>query len=132
MIDVEIREGVSRELPAWMADEGACAAMSLGSPQVSVDALTELRVILLRCSGSPAISETSDGDGKEPSDETITKDRKRSIHAGSSPRANPATRPTKKEELLNALADLMLEALGAESALNQEQKEGSDESKNHA
>ena len=38
----------------------------------------------------------------------------------------------RKEELLNALADLMLEALGAESAMNQEQKEGSDESKDHA
>jgi hypothetical protein len=37
-----------------------------------------------------------------------------------------------KEELLKALADLMLEALGAESATNQEQKEGSDESKDHA
>jgi hypothetical protein len=38
----------------------------------------------------------------------------------------------RKEELLKALADLMLEALGAESAMNQEQKEGSDESKDHA
>ena len=37
-----------------------------------------------------------------------------------------------KEELLKALADLMLEALGAESAMNQEPKEGSDESKDHA
>jgi hypothetical protein len=37
-----------------------------------------------------------------------------------------------KEELLKALADLMLEALGAESAMNQNPKEGSDESKDHA
>jgi hypothetical protein len=37
-----------------------------------------------------------------------------------------------KEELLKALAVLMLELLGAESATNQEQKEGSDESKDYA
>ena len=38
----------------------------------------------------------------------------------------------RKEELLKALADLLLEALGGESAENQGEKEGSDESKDHA
>jgi len=38
----------------------------------------------------------------------------------------------RKEELLKALADLLLEALGGESTENQDEKEGSDESKDHA
>jgi hypothetical protein len=38
----------------------------------------------------------------------------------------------RKEELLKALADLLLEALGGESGENQDDKEGSDESKDHA
>jgi hypothetical protein len=38
----------------------------------------------------------------------------------------------RKEELLKALADLLLEALGGESGQNQGEKEGSDESKDHA
>ena len=37
-----------------------------------------------------------------------------------------------KEELLRVLAELMLEALGVESAENQGEKEQTDESKNHA
>jgi hypothetical protein len=37
-----------------------------------------------------------------------------------------------KEELLKALTDLMLEALGAESGEDQSEKEASDESKDHA
>ena len=36
-----------------------------------------------------------------------------------------------KEELLNALADLMLEALGGEPGEHEDQKEVSDESKDH-
>lgn len=38
----------------------------------------------------------------------------------------------RKEELLKALADLLLEALGGESAENQGEKEASDELKDHA
>jgi hypothetical protein len=38
----------------------------------------------------------------------------------------------RKEEVLSALADLLLEALGVESGENQGAKEASDESKDHA
>ncbi|MEI6297114.1 MAG: hypothetical protein WCO84_05775 [bacterium] len=38
----------------------------------------------------------------------------------------------RKEEVLKALADLMLEALGAESREDQSEKEASDESEDHA
>ena len=50
------------------------------------------------------------------------------LHRDQSPPLDEA----RKEELLKALADLMLEALGGESGENQGEKEGSDESKDHA
>jgi hypothetical protein len=60
IIDVEIRQGGSRELPTWMADKAACSYMSLGSPQVSASALIELRALLPSGSTSPSDSEESD------------------------------------------------------------------------
>jgi hypothetical protein len=45
---------------------------------------------------------------------------------------SPPLDEARQEELLKALADLMLEALGGESAENPYEKEGSDESKDHA
>ena len=38
------RPDLARELPNWMFDESYCASMSLGPPQVSVEALNELRM----------------------------------------------------------------------------------------
>ena len=38
----------------------------------------------------------------------------------------------RKEEVLEALADLMLEALGADSGADQSEKEASDEPEDHA
>ena len=50
------------------------------------------------------------------------------LHRDPSPHFDEA----REAELLKALADLMLEALGGESEENQGEKEGSDESKDHA
>ncbi len=44
---------------------------------------------------------------------------------------NPHLDEPRKEELLKVLAELMLEALGVESAENQGEKEPSDESQDH-
>jgi hypothetical protein len=44
---VDIHEGLCRELPDWMFDASLCRAMVLGRPQVCLEALKELRVILL-------------------------------------------------------------------------------------
>jgi len=44
----------------------------------------------------------------------------------------PPLDDARKEELLKALADLMLEALGGESGANPGGKEGDDESQDHA
>src|SRR3954471_11115487 len=43
---VEERIGVLRELPAWMCDEAACAAMTPGPPAVSIAALNDLTLVL--------------------------------------------------------------------------------------
>src|SRR6185312_12780324 len=51
---VEVVQGISRELPAWMADAAACAAMSSGPPQVDLGHLNELRAILDKHSAKPA------------------------------------------------------------------------------
>jgi hypothetical protein len=45
---------------------------------------------------------------------------------------SPPVDEARKEELLNALADLMLEALGAEPGEDQSEKEESVESQDHA
>ena len=50
------------------------------------------------------------------------------LHRNPTPHLDEA----RKAELLKALADLLLAALGGESAENQGEKEASDESKDHA
>src|SRR6516164_1577937 len=40
------RPDLSRELPNWMFDEGYCASMSLGPPQISIEGLSELAAVL--------------------------------------------------------------------------------------
>ena len=45
---------------------------------------------------------------------------------------SPPLDEARKEELLKALADLMLEALGAESGVDQSEKEASAESQDHS
>ena len=51
---VEVRRGLCRELPAWMLDASMCAAMSLGAPQVSIEALNELRSVLTGRAAAPS------------------------------------------------------------------------------
>jgi len=46
VIHVDTDEKVSRELPAWMVDASICRGMELGSPQVSVAGLRELREVV--------------------------------------------------------------------------------------
>ena len=35
-----------RELPNWMFDQGYCAGMTLGPPEISIEGLNELAVVL--------------------------------------------------------------------------------------
>lgn len=50
---VEERIGVLRELPAWMCDEAACAAMTPGPPTVSIAALNDLTLVLADLTAKP-------------------------------------------------------------------------------
>ncbi len=45
-IYTEERRGFSREVPNWMFDESYCVGMALGPPQISIDGLNELAVVL--------------------------------------------------------------------------------------
>ena len=40
------RPDLSRELPNWMFDEGYCASMALGPPEISIEGLNELAGVL--------------------------------------------------------------------------------------
>src|SRR3954453_7160750 len=50
---VEERIGVLRELPAWMCDEAACAAMTPGPPAVAIAALNDLTLVLAGLTAKP-------------------------------------------------------------------------------
>jgi len=64
VIHVEVAPGTVTVLPDWMVDASVCAGMTLGAPRVSVDALRELRRLLLErgfrrsfCDDSPVVQE---------------------------------------------------------------------------
>jgi hypothetical protein len=40
------RPDLCRELPNWMFDQGYCAGMTLGPPEISIEGLNELAVVL--------------------------------------------------------------------------------------
>ena len=40
------RPDLCRELPNWMFDEGYCAGMALGAPEISINGLNELAAVL--------------------------------------------------------------------------------------
>ena len=44
VVHVDVSGTVSRELPAWMVDGSICRGMKLRPPQVSINALNELRL----------------------------------------------------------------------------------------
>ena len=64
---LEARVGISREVPGWMCDASACAALSVGKPQIGVEALNELRAVLTayvedsNASGTMASSDREEG-----------------------------------------------------------------------
>lgn len=69
-VDLEIRPGVSRELPAWMTEVSVCLAMSLGRPQLSIAALSELRAVLRPSLAAALVGGSLDGESKGISNET--------------------------------------------------------------
>ena len=45
-IHTEIKPGYSREAPPWMFDPSFCARMSKGPPEVNIESLNELAILL--------------------------------------------------------------------------------------
>jgi hypothetical protein len=45
-ISTDERPDLCRELPNWMFDQGYCAGMTLGPPEISIEGLNELAVVL--------------------------------------------------------------------------------------
>ena len=43
---IEVRPGLSREIPEWMCDGAACATITLGRAQIAIASLIELRALL--------------------------------------------------------------------------------------
>jgi hypothetical protein len=62
---LEARAGTSREIPGWMCDAGACAALSVGKPQIGVEALNELRVVLTAYVADSKVRETMASSDRE-------------------------------------------------------------------
>ena len=82
VVHVEVRDGLSRELPAWMFDASVCVGMKLGPPQVSAEALTTLREALSAQRELGAAGRSSGCSGEEgQSDEAIVKDFKEATSA---------------------------------------------------
>jgi hypothetical protein len=68
---IEVRPGLSREIPAWMCDGAACASITSGSAQIAVAGLIELRAVLdSRSAELPADRSSISSTAKEDLDET--------------------------------------------------------------
>src|SRR5438046_420850 len=72
IVHLEVRADVSWEIPVWMCDASVCAAMSVGPPQISIDALNELRGVLTNHSRDHGSSDPSKEE-ESRDDRTTTK-----------------------------------------------------------
>ena len=74
VVHVDVRGGVSRELPAWMVDASVCRGMEqLGPPEVSLAALNELRCVLSAASAGSVSKAVSSLHKENRSGETAAK-----------------------------------------------------------
>jgi hypothetical protein len=124
------RPDLARELPNWMFDERYRAGMSLGPPQVSVEALSALAAVLAaggkRRSRSRPFEpkEAIRAQEKEPGSKAVPADLE-----PPRPTAFPVPRNTKG--LIETLADLLLEALGEQTTLSEASEGGGHEPQDH-
>src|SRR3954447_4621747 len=89
---VEERIGVLRELPAWMCDEVACAAMTPGPPAIAIAALIDLTLVLAGLTAKhPSPSSSSSPVTLESPHETTGTTQPHPTHVA--PRARAGNRP---------------------------------------
>jgi hypothetical protein len=79
VIHVEVAPGIVTILPDWMVDASVCAGMALGAPRISMDALRDLRLLLLErgfgrsfCDDSPVVQENRDEQSAQDPEGTVT------------------------------------------------------------
>lgn len=77
VVHLELNRKYSRELPAWMVDAAVCGAMSVGTPQLSAKALSELRAVVSALSSAdgslkPSPTEGPSHEASKPIVETST------------------------------------------------------------
>jgi hypothetical protein len=113
-----------------MCDASICAAMSKGPPQIAIDALNELRSALTNHSPRGSDRGSSDSFKEEDSrdDKTITK----TARTRAQPRRQLGLTAQRSPELVQALADLLLQALGGGVDEEAQAIGGRDECEGHA
>jgi hypothetical protein len=123
------RPDLARELPNWMFDESYCAGMTSGPPQVSIEALNELAAVLAGGGkSSERGSRSSPSETKEAIRAQEEEPRPIATRAGSrTPRSNA---PNVKG-LIEALADLLLEAMGERTTAPAARQGGGHEPQDH-
>ncbi|WP_375779028.1 hypothetical protein ACE103_08295 [Bradyrhizobium sp. ma5] len=100
-----------------MFDDSCCAGMALGPPQVSIEGLNELAVVLKllgtnQASGARSRSSTKREKGRSEKKPISRADATR---PGSGSSDSPDPLGTNPKDLIQALADLLLEAAGVET-----------------
>ena len=107
------RPDLCRELPNWMFDESYCAGMTLGAPEISIDGLNELASVLASFGANRkrgAQSDPSRTKEVDRAEKPAPQSNAARSRAGTSNPTTPVEGNTKG--LVEALADLLLEALG--------------------
>ena len=128
------RPDLARELPNWMFEERYCAGMSLGPPQVSIEALNALAAVLAAGGksakrGSRSRPSETEGGDSCPREGTRIEDNSRWTLEPRRPTPFPA--PPSAKGLIEALADLLLEALGERTTAVEGSEGGGHEPQDH-
>jgi hypothetical protein len=127
------RPDLCRELPNWMFDQGYCAGMTLGPPEISIEGLNELAVVLDlfdRDRTPGAQSRPSKPREKGGAEQTASGSSAARPRAAASRSASAGDSIT--TGLVEALADLLLAALGMDVGATVATEGGVDERQDHA
>ena len=126
------RPDLCRELPNWMFDQGYCAGMTLGPPEISIEGLIELAAVLA----------LFDRDQNRSAQSALRSRRRRAVrdrrYQGREQlvlelqRHDQPALTTNATGLVEALADLLLAALGMDIGTTAATGGGVDERQDHA
>jgi hypothetical protein len=127
---IEVRPGLSREIPEWMCDTAICAAITSGSARVAIAGLIELRAVLDNRSIEVAADRSSTSSTTTEGPDEMS----RSLPTDARSRGGGRPRPPKPapEELLKALGDLLIEAFGNQNNVIAAEREACDAFQDHA